>query len=73
VGAEAGSYEPSDLPVVAVEPASIMLAQRPAGDAPAVRAVAEAMPFADVTFAAGMVVLTVLGAVLRGRQGCVPE
>jgi SAM-dependent methyltransferase len=59
VGAGAGSYEPSDLPVVAVEPARVMLAQRPAGAAPAVRAVAEAMPFADVTFAAGMAVLTV--------------
>jgi hypothetical protein len=38
VGAGAGSYEPADRPVVAVEPSPVMLAQRPAGAAPAVRA-----------------------------------
>jgi SAM-dependent methyltransferase len=58
VGAGAGSYEPTDLPVVAVEPAAVMIHQRPPGAAPAVRAVAESLPFADRTFAAGMAVLT---------------
>lgn len=59
VGAGAGSYEPADLHVVAVEPAVVMLDQRPPTAAPAVRGVAEALPFADGTFAAGMAVFTV--------------
>jgi SAM-dependent methyltransferase len=58
VGAGAGSYEPTDRVVVAVEPSSVMLAQRPRGSAPAVRAVAEALPFPDGTFDAAMALLT---------------
>jgi SAM-dependent methyltransferase len=58
VGAGAGSYEPADRPVVAAEPSAVMLAQRPAGAAPAVRAVAERLPFADGAFGAAMGVLT---------------
>ena len=38
VGAGAGSYEPSDRSVVAVEPAMTMIRQRPAGSAPVVQA-----------------------------------
>jgi SAM-dependent methyltransferase len=59
VGAGAGSYEPHDREVVAVEPSAVMLAQRPPGAAPAVRGVAEALPFTDGTFAAGLAVLTI--------------
>lgn len=59
VGAGAGSYEPAGRTVVAVEPSARMIAQRPAGAAPAVRARAEALPFADCAFAASMAVLTV--------------
>jgi SAM-dependent methyltransferase len=59
VGAGSGSYEPRDRPVVAAEPAAVMLAQRPAGAAPAVQAVAEALPFGDGAFGAAMGVLTV--------------
>jgi len=59
VGAGSGSYEPRDRPVVAAEPSAIMLSQRPAGAAPAVRAVAEALPFRDGAFGAAMGVLTV--------------
>jgi SAM-dependent methyltransferase len=59
VGAGAGSYEPRDRPVVAVEPSAVMIAQRPARAAPAVRAVAEALPFGDGAFGAAMGVLTV--------------
>lgn len=59
VGAGSGSYEPRDRPVVALEPSAVMLSQRPLGAAPAVRAVAEALPFRDGAFGAAMGVLTV--------------
>jgi len=58
VGAGAGSYEPTDRAVVAVEPSTVMLAQRPAGGAPVVQAVAGALPFPDRIFDAAMAVLT---------------
>ncbi|MDP1848812.1 MAG: class I SAM-dependent methyltransferase [Solirubrobacteraceae bacterium] len=59
VGAGAGSYEPADLAVVAVEPSEVMRAQRPPGAAPCVAAGAEDLPFADGQFDAAMAVLTV--------------
>jgi SAM-dependent methyltransferase len=59
VGAGAGSYEPRDLRVTAVEPSAVMIAERPRDAAPAVRAVAEDLPFAERTFHSGMAVLTV--------------
>lgn len=59
VGAGAGSYEPRDRPVVAVEPSEVMLAQRPPGAAPAVQGRAEALPFGDGFLGAAMGVLTV--------------
>jgi SAM-dependent methyltransferase len=59
VGAGAGSYEPDDRAVVAVEPSLTMLRQRVAGAAPAARAVAEALPFRDGAFDAALAVLTV--------------
>ena len=58
VGAGTGSYEPPDRDVTAVEPSAVMIAQRPAGAAPAVQASAEALPFEDATFDAAMAVLT---------------
>ena len=58
MGAGAGSYEPDDRRVVAVEPSARMIAQRPAGAAPAVRAVAEALPFRAGAFDAALAVLT---------------
>ena len=59
VGAGAGSYEPTDRRVVAVEPSAAMIRQRPSTAAPALRASAEALPFAGAAFAAGMACLTV--------------
>ena len=59
VGAGAGSYEPDDLDVVAVEPSAVMRAQRRPGAAPCVAAQAEDLPFADGEFDAAMAVLTV--------------
>jgi SAM-dependent methyltransferase len=58
VGAGAGSYEPMDRRVVAVEPSAVMLAQRPPSAAPAVQARAEALPFPDRAFDATMAILT---------------
>jgi SAM-dependent methyltransferase len=58
VGAGAGSYEPADRAVVAVEPSAVMLGQRRAGAAPAVRARAEALPFVGRAFDAVLAVLT---------------
>jgi SAM-dependent methyltransferase len=59
VGAGAGSYEPSDRSVVAVEPSMTMIRQRRLGSAPAVQASATHLPFRDATFAAALAVLTV--------------
>lgn len=59
VGAGAGSYEPRGPAVVAVEPSAVMVAQRRPGAAPAVRALAERLPFADGAFEAALAVLTV--------------
>jgi SAM-dependent methyltransferase len=59
VGAGAGSYEPRDRTVVAVEPSRVMVRQRPAGAAPVVRASAVALPFGDGRFDASLAVLTI--------------
>jgi SAM-dependent methyltransferase len=59
VGAGAGSYEPTDRVVTAVEPSASMRAQRPAHLSPAVDATADALPFADDTFDASMASVTV--------------
>ncbi|MGA8744451.1 MAG: class I SAM-dependent methyltransferase [Solirubrobacterales bacterium] len=59
VGAGAGSYEPPDREVTAVEPSAEMIAQRPADGAPVIQACAENLPFPDDSFDAGMAVLTV--------------
>lgn len=56
VGAGAGSYEPEDRYVVAVEPSAAMRAQR---SQPAVDATAEALPFDDDAFDAVMATLTI--------------
>ena len=58
VGAGTGNYEPVDRQVVAVEPSVLMIEQRPAHSAPAVRGVAEALPFPDRAAEATMCVLT---------------
>jgi SAM-dependent methyltransferase len=59
VGAGAGSYEPSDKLVVAVEPSLVMIRQRAQDAAPAVRASAMALPFRDGAFDAALAVLTI--------------
>lgn len=59
VGAGAGSYEPTDRDVTAVEPSASMRAQRPAWLTPAVDATAETLPFDDDSFDAAMASVTV--------------
>lgn len=59
VGAGAGSYEPTDRLVTAVEPSASMRAQRPPHLPPAIDATAEALPFPDTSFDAAMATFTV--------------
>jgi SAM-dependent methyltransferase len=58
VGAGTGNYEPADRAVVALEPSMTMIRQRPAGSPPAVRGVAEQLPFTDGAFDAVLGTLT---------------
>jgi SAM-dependent methyltransferase len=59
VGAGAGSYEPRDRHVIAIEPSDVMAAQRPRDLAPAIRATAAALPLRDDDVDAAMAILTV--------------
>jgi SAM-dependent methyltransferase len=59
VGAGSGSYEPRDRETIAVEPSPVMIAQRPAGAAPAIEGVAEDLPLEDKSVDAAMGVLTI--------------
>lgn len=59
VGAGAGSYEPRDRDMTAVEPSAAMRAQRPGDLAAAIDATAEALPFADASFDAAMASFTI--------------
>jgi SAM-dependent methyltransferase len=59
VGAGAGSYEPRDRIVVAVEPSASMRAERPADRVPALDGTAEHLPFDTDSFDAAMASVTV--------------
>lgn len=59
VGAGAGSYEPVDREVTAVEPSASMRAQRPEYLSRAIDATAQDLPFADDAFDASMASVTV--------------
>lgn len=59
VGAGAGSYEPLDRHVIAIEPSAAMRAQRPATHAPAIIGFAEALPLDDRSVDAAMAMITV--------------
>jgi SAM-dependent methyltransferase len=59
VGAGAGSYEPDDRTVLAVEPSAAMRAKRPPDRLPAINAFAEQLPFNDNTFDAAMATITI--------------
>lgn len=60
MGAGAGSYEPEDRYVVAVEPSAVMREQRRAkGKMPAIIGSADAIPFDDNSFDAAMAMVTI--------------
>lgn len=59
VGAGAGSYEPTDRRVIAVEPSLTMIRQRPRGAAPVVQASGTDLPFRDEAFDASLAILTI--------------
>lgn len=59
VGAGAGSYEPVDRDVIAVEPSREMIAQRRSGAAQAICAPAEQLPLPDDIADAAMTILSV--------------
>jgi len=59
IGAGAGSYEPTDRQVTAVEPSAAMRAQRPAHLSQAIDAYAESLPFEGGQFEAAMGTFTV--------------
>lgn len=58
VGAGAGSYEPRDREVIAIEPSRVMTAQRPPTAAPAVRSMAQRLPLPDGSVDAAMALLS---------------
>jgi SAM-dependent methyltransferase len=58
VGAGAGSYEPADRHLIAIEPSDVMAAQRPARRVPAIRAGAGDLPLRDSSVDAAMAIVT---------------
>ena len=59
VGAGAGSYEPRDRSVIAIEPSQTMIEKRPVGAAPVLRGSAEALPLDSDSVDAAMAVFTI--------------
>lgn len=59
IGAGAGSYEPMDRHVIAIEPAAAMRAQRPAHRVPAIIGTAEALPLDDQSVDGSMAINTI--------------
>jgi SAM-dependent methyltransferase len=59
VGAGAGSYEPMDRWVLAIEPSAVMRSQRPPNAAPAIDARAESLPLDDDSVDAAMACVTI--------------
>ncbi|MBL8877879.1 MAG: class I SAM-dependent methyltransferase [Phycisphaerales bacterium] len=59
VGAGAGSYEPRDRHVIAIEPSETMRKQRPRDLVPAINGRAEALPLDDASVDASMAIVTV--------------
>ncbi len=58
IGAGAGSYEPPNFDLIAVEPSLKMINQRASDSYPVIQAKAEALPFSDNSFTHAMTVLS---------------
>lgn len=58
IGAGAGSYEPGNRRVIAVEPSEVMIRQRAAGGAPCVQGSADALPLESKSVDAATAILT---------------
>ena len=58
LGAGAGSYEPEERDLIAVELSGLMISQRPGGAAPVVQARVESLPFRDGAFDVAMAILS---------------
>jgi hypothetical protein len=69
VGAGAGSYEPRDRHVVAIEPSDVMAAQRPRELAPALRVEAGDLPLRDGAVDAAMAILSLHHWDAQQQQG----
>jgi len=59
VGAGAGSYEPANRQITAIDPSTKMIKQRPASNAIVVQGCAKSIPYNENTFDASMAVLTI--------------
>ena len=59
IGAGAGSYEPKNLEVLAVEPSEVMIQQRKPGSAPVIQATADKLPLKDKSYDAAMTVISI--------------
>jgi hypothetical protein len=59
IGAGTGSYEPPDIPIIAVEPSAAMISQRRPDAAPCIQAVAEDLPLPNDAFDCALASLTV--------------
>ena len=59
VGAGAGSYEPRDREVIAIEPSEVMIAQRDPSLPPAIRGGAYPLPLEDRSVDGAMAILTI--------------
>ncbi len=59
VGAGAGSYEPRDRYVIAIEPSDVMSSQRPPDRVPALRGSAGQLPLRDQSVDAAMAILSI--------------
>ncbi|TGD76241.1 class I SAM-dependent methyltransferase [Mangrovimicrobium sediminis] len=58
IGAGTGSYEPADIPLVAVEPSQEMISQRHPSAHPVEQAFAESLPFENESFSHAMTILS---------------
>lgn len=59
VGAGAGSYEPANKKITAIEPSAKMIQQRPVSNAVVFQGSAESIPYEENAFDASMAVLTI--------------